>query len=118
MMTHQTASMSFRHCSGLLLPGRDHLVEHAAVLSLRQGPWKLIEAGKGPRVLANTNTETGQADAVQLYNLEEDLGETNNVAAQHPDRVRKMHTLLDAIRHGTRSARQVYGKKGPLRVGP
>ncbi len=99
-------------------PGRDHLVEHAAVLSLREGPWKIIEAGKGPRVLANTNTETGQAEALQLYNLEEDLGETNNVAAQHPDRARKMHSLLDAIRHGTRSSRQANGKKGPLRVGP
>jgi len=99
---------------GTSATGRDHLVEHAAVLSLRQGPWKLIEAGRGPRVLANTNTETGQADAMQLYNLEEDLGETKNVAAQHPDRVQKMHGLLDAIRHGTRSPRQARGKKGPL----
>ena len=95
---------------GTSATGRDHLVEHAAVLSLRQGPWKLIEAGKGPRVLANTNTETGQAGALQLYNLEEDLGETKNVAAQHPDRVQKMHGLLDAIRHGTRSSRRASHK--------
>jgi arylsulfatase A-like enzyme len=103
---------------GTSATGRDHLVEHAGVLSLRQGPWKLIEAGRGPRVLANTNTETGQADASQLYNLEEDFGETKNVAAQHPDRVREMHGLLDAIRRGARSSPQAHGKKGPPGVSP
>jgi arylsulfatase A-like enzyme len=96
---------------GTSATGRDHLVEHAGVLSLRQGPWKLIEAGNGPRVLANTNTETGQADALQLYNLDEDLGETKTVAAQHPDRVREMHGLLDSIRRGARSSREVHGMK-------
>jgi arylsulfatase A-like enzyme len=89
---------------GTSATGRDHLAEHAAVLSLRQGPWKLIENGRGPAVLANTNTETGQSGALQLYNLEQDWGETKDVAAQHPDRVRKMQGLLDAIRHGTRSS--------------
>ena len=86
--------------------GRDHLVEHAGVLSLRQGPWKLIEAGNGPKVLVNTNTETGQAGETQLYNLDGDLSETKNVAAQHPDRVQQMRVLLEAIRQGTRSSRQ------------
>ena len=58
---------------GTSATGRDHLVEHAGVLSLRQGPWKLIEPGKGPKILANTNTETGQAAESQLYNLAADL---------------------------------------------
>ncbi len=92
--------------------GRDHLVEHASVLSLRQGPWKLIETGQGARVLANTNTETGQAAEVQLYNLDEDLSEMKNVAALHPERVKQMHALLDAIRHGTRFSRRMQGTKG------
>jgi arylsulfatase A-like enzyme len=86
--------------------GRDHLVEHAGVLSLRQGAWKLIEPGNGPMVFVNTNTETGQAGKSQLYNLEQDLGETKDVAAQHPDRVRQMRALLDAIRQGTRPSRR------------
>ena len=98
---------------GTSATGRDHLVEHAGVLSLRQGPWKLIEPGKGPKVLANTNTETGQAGEVQLYNLDEDLGETKNVAAQHPDRVQQMHDTLDAIRRGTGSFRRTQRSKGP-----
>jgi arylsulfatase A-like enzyme len=85
--------------------GRDHLIEHASVLSLRQAFWKLIEPGNGPGVLANTNTETGQARETQLYNLDGDLSETNNVAAQNPDRVQQMHGLLEAIRKGTSSSK-------------
>jgi len=96
--------------------GRDHLVEHASVLSLRHGGWKLIEPGNGPRVFANTNTETGQAGEFQLYNLEEDLGETKDVAAQHSDRVQQMHKLLDAIRQGTRSSRHAPGKSGTFQI--
>jgi arylsulfatase A-like enzyme len=91
---------------GTSAAGRDQLVEHAGVLSLRQGAWKLIEPSKGPKVLANTNAETGQTGEFQLYNLEEDLGETKDVAAHHPDRVRQMHARLDAIRQGTRSLRE------------
>jgi arylsulfatase A-like enzyme len=83
--------------------GRDHLVEQAGVLSLRQGSWKLIDTGKGPKVLANTGTETGQASDVQLYNLAEDLGETKNVAAQHPDRVKEMRERLEKLRSAGRS---------------
>jgi arylsulfatase A-like enzyme len=90
---------------GTSATGRDQLVEHAGVLSLRQGGWKLIEPGRGPRLLANTNTETGQAGEFQLYNLAEDLGETKESAALYPDRVRQMRALLDAIRQGTRSSR-------------
>jgi hypothetical protein len=34
----------------------------------------------------------------QLYNLRNDLRERNNLAQQHPDRVRQMQALLDSIR--------------------
>jgi arylsulfatase A-like enzyme len=88
---------------GTTVTGRDQLVEHAGVLSLRQGPWKLIEPGKGPKVQLNTNTETGQAPEIQLYNLAEDLGETKNVAALHPIRVREMYDLLESVRRRPQS---------------
>ena len=88
---------------GMSDAGRDHLVEHASVLSLRQGPWKLIEPGSGPRVFENTGIESGQIGHPQLYNLTEDMGETKDVAALHPDRVREMHELLQAVRRVPRS---------------
>jgi arylsulfatase A-like enzyme len=95
---------------GTSATGRDNLVEHAGVLSLREGDWKLIEPGKGPKVLAHTNAETGVEAAAQLYNLAEDLSESNNVAAQHPDRVLTMQGLLEEIRQGSRSPRGSRGQ--------
>ncbi len=83
--------------------GRDHLVEHAGVLSLLQGHWKYIEPSKGPKVNVNTNTELGNDPLPQLYDLHNDLGEKINVAAEHPQRVQEMADLLQKIRSGGRS---------------
>ena len=78
--------------------GRETLVEHAGVLSLRQGDWKLIEPGKGPKRSAGTNTELGNDAEVQLYNLQTDLGETTNIANRHPEKVAELQKILESIR--------------------
>jgi arylsulfatase A-like enzyme len=83
--------------------GREHLVEHAGVLSLIRGDWKYIEPGRGPKVNANTNTELGNDPQPQLYNLKDDLGEKHNVAAERPDLVEEMAGLLRKIREAGRS---------------
>ncbi|MDR3618598.1 MAG: arylsulfatase [Paludisphaera borealis] len=83
--------------------GRDQLVEQAAGLAIRQDRWKLIEPGNGPKVLANTGVETGRSPEVQLYDLARDLGETENVAGSHPDKVRELRDRLDKIRRERRS---------------
>lgn len=80
--------------------GRQTLVEHAGVLSLRSGPWKFIQPGKGPRRNAGTNTELGNDGAGQLYNLASDLGETTNIAATHPEKVVELQKMLESIRVG------------------
>lgn len=80
--------------------GRDSLVEHSGVLGIRQGPWKLIEPGKGPRVLAHTAVESGVSPEVQLYDLADDLGETRNLAKENPDKVRELQAKLKSIRNG------------------
>jgi arylsulfatase A-like enzyme len=82
--------------------GRDHLVEHAGVLSLRQGPWKLIEPGKGPRLNAGTQTELGNNPAAQCFNLHDDLGETHSLALEKPERVAELGVLLHEIRSRNR----------------
>jgi len=82
--------------------GRDHVVEHAGLLALRQGSWKYIEPGRGQR-LVNTNAQTGQAQLGQLYNLSNDLGETNNVAAQQPAKVQEISPMLQQLRERGRS---------------
>ena len=55
--------------------------------------------------MTNTATETGEAPVDQLYDLAHDLGETNNVAGQHPDRVQAMAARLRSIREAGRSRR-------------
>ncbi|MFO0909027.1 MAG: arylsulfatase [Isosphaeraceae bacterium] len=64
--------------------GRAELVEHAGRLAIRVGPWKYIPAGRGPKRLANTDVESGNDPAPQLYNLSDDLGETRNLAESSP----------------------------------
>jgi arylsulfatase A-like enzyme len=67
--------------------GRESLVEQGRAIAVRQGKWKLIEAGDGPKA------------APQLYNLADDLGETRNLAAKEPARVAELSQLLESIRH-------------------
>ena len=71
----------------------------AVALALRQGDWKYIAPGQGPRVQVNTNTETGNGKAgPQPTTWPGDSGERTNLAAIHPDKVRELADLLEAIR--------------------
>jgi arylsulfatase A-like enzyme len=74
------------------------LVEQAGSLALRQGDWKYIAPGQGPRIQVNTNTETGNDPEPQLYDLARDPGERTNLASAHPEKVREMAAQLAAIR--------------------
>ena len=59
--------------------------------------------GRGRPSIADTATETGEAPVEQLYDLEHDLGETKNVAAQQPERIKAMAARLQSIREAGRS---------------
>lgn len=83
--------------------GRAHIVEHARGLSYREGDWKMIDTNPGPKVNTGTNTELGTGAAPQLYNVATDRGEQNDLAAQHPDRVKALQVALNRIREAGRS---------------
>ena len=83
--------------------GRATLIEQAGVLGLRQGAWKYIEPGKGPKKFENTNTETGQEPQGQLFHLADDIGETKNVAAEKPEKAKELAGMLARLRTQTRS---------------
>jgi len=53
--------------------------------SVRRGDWKLI------RLYAQNDDGT---DQLELYNLRDDLGETRNLAADEPERVRELNVLI------------------------
>jgi arylsulfatase A-like enzyme len=80
--------------SGENKPVREHAVSCSmrGLPSLRQGAWKLI-FGSG----SGGWTKGGDKHPVQLYNLAEDLGETNNLAAAHPDRVVAMKARMEKL---------------------
>jgi arylsulfatase A-like enzyme len=52
---------------------------------VRRGDWKLI------RFFCDSPEQT---DRFELYNLKEDLGETKNLAAEHPDKVKELDALI------------------------
>lgn len=76
--------------------GRDHLVEHANGLALRMGTWKFI-----PNM--RLAPKKGGDQPAQLYDLSKDLGEKNNLATAHADRVKQMHDRLQALQSHPRS---------------
>lgn len=83
--------------------GRDHLVEQGiGTLALVRGHWKYIEPTDRPAINRNTGTELGHSPTPQLYNLQSDLGERTNLAAEHPQRVTEMAEMLERIRAGGR----------------
>lgn len=51
--------------------------------ALRQGPWKIVRKYR-----------RGRPQASELFNLTDDLGEENNIAAQHPVLVQKLEALM------------------------
>lgn len=72
--------------------GRPHetlywrLGEHMAI---RKGDWKLVKTSEGPLKEANPSAFNDLSSA-ELYNLAEDIGETKNLAAAHPEKAREL----------------------------
>lgn len=89
-----------------LLKGDDHqLREHAVSCSIRGLPsirsnkWKLI-LGSG----SGGWTEGSEDEPIQLYNLKNDLGERQNLAADLPERVEEMKTVMERLIQNGRSS--------------
>jgi len=61
---------------------------------VRRGDWKLIRRF--------CDGEAG-ADRYELYNLRDDPGESNDLAAQMPDKVKELSALIDAFLQDTRA---------------
>jgi arylsulfatase A-like enzyme len=59
-----------------------------AQMAVRMGDWKLVKgAGAGARIEQTARTTV---DGAELYNLKDDIGETKNVAAANPAKVREL----------------------------
>ncbi len=75
---------------------RDHLYYFGIdyLHGVRQGKWKLLLPDrKGYRNYVNDLGTKG----VELYNLETDIGETTNVAEDHPDIVARLSSMAEQL---------------------
>ena len=79
-----------------LLAANSQMVPHDALywrlgnhMAIRSGRWKLVRTTDGPLVAGTFDSLSSLADA-ELYNLATDIGETRNLAASEPARVREL----------------------------
>ncbi len=79
---------------------REAIVHHSVLgrFSLRHGNWKLLLApGSGGRTAPLGIEATSQGlPEMQLYNMEADIGETNNLIDQYPEKVAALVELLES----------------------
>ena len=81
--------------------GRDNLVTEGigAKTVVREKNWVYLPPHEGPAIFADKGIETGCALQPQLYDLDADLGQRTDVAAQNPEKVAALDALLESI-HG------------------
>jgi arylsulfatase A-like enzyme len=79
---------------------REFIIQQAvnSRLGIIQGDWKYISPGPGPSINKQVNIELGNNIKPQLYNLNKDAGEKNNLADQHPEMVEKLMQKLKELR--------------------
>lgn len=92
--------------------GRTDMLEEAFTLALRSGKWKYIAAQTKPTPdwLKNKKIATGLSPYDQLYNLETDTAENNNIIDKYPEQAEKMKLILVDIQQ-KKGIRPGFGKK-------
>ncbi|MDC6361800.1 MULTISPECIES: sulfatase family protein [Flavobacteriaceae] len=79
--------------------GRDELIIEASTrTAFRKGDWAMIPPYDGPAMIKTVNIEIGNDPEYQLYNLKEDLGQQNNLAKSHPEKLAEMKAAYAKIR--------------------
>jgi len=64
---------------------------------LRQDEWVFIPPYKGPILNKNVNIELGNSEEPQLYHIDGDIGQQENLAEQEPERVQLMQSRLTEL---------------------
>ena len=98
-------------CGKEAQPAREAVVHQSGGgnLSIRQGQWKLIQAG-GARPSYADASKTAEANKAKpakpgpfLVNLADDLNETKNLAEDNPAKVAELRALMEKLRADGRS---------------
>jgi len=78
---------------------RNGVIHHSFTghFAYRQGPWKLLLArGSGGWSSPKENEASPDAPKAQLYNMQDDIGETTNLYTEKPEVVSELLALLEA----------------------
>jgi arylsulfatase A-like enzyme len=79
--------------------GRNELViEATSRTALRQGDWLMIPPYRGPALMKEVQIEPANSSEYQLFNLTDDLGQQNNLAATNPEKLAEMRATFEGIR--------------------
>ncbi len=81
-------------------PQRESLISHSigGYFAIREGPWKLaLCPGSGGWSEPRPGKEPAGSPPVQLFNLDDDLSETKNLQAEHPEIVAKLAKQLETL---------------------
>ena len=65
-------------------------------LAIRKGDWKLVKAPGIAAGLGQLVTGKAATEGAELFNLNEDIGEKNNLAAANPDKVKELAATWNA----------------------
>ncbi len=99
-------------------PVREATVHHSITgkFSIRKGKWKLemCPCSGGWSYPQKRLDVIKEMPPIQLYNLESDIGETNNVHEKHPEVVKELKALLtDYIKRGRSTPGEKQKNTGP-----
>jgi arylsulfatase A-like enzyme len=115
-VNEEVAEDSFNILSAVLgvsstQPPRPSMILHSpnGNFAIRQGPWKYIEGKASPELKKVSRRDELVA---QLYNLQDDPGEQNNVLDEHPDVASQLADLLNQQRL-CGGSREQFNNKGP-----
>jgi arylsulfatase A-like enzyme len=78
--------------------GRSVYIEQGGALSILKDGWKYISPANGPAFNKLVAIETGNSASPQLYNLNEDIEERNNLAEKFPEKTRELAALLEKMK--------------------
>ena len=66
------------------------IIEATSRTALRKGDWMMIPPYKGPAINTQVNIELANAQDYMLFNLKDDLAQTNNLAEANPEMLAEM----------------------------
>lgn len=82
--------------------GRTDMIVHSSdgVFALRAGPWKWIEGAPVAGIKAASLKLNASQFTPQLYNTQDDPGETKDLGTAHPEKAKELAALLARYRDG------------------